>query len=202
MWLNRKGYWIDLRILFIMDHQLCNWLNCYAGHLFIHHSRRGTRRILDEQVQIADQASEQINSVLWNERPSTLILAAYVLECHFYILLYIWCFKVIFCDLLFLYWLKFKKYDSLTKIWSSIKIIRSEIISYQFTSRERIPRIRRIRIGHPGRQRYLRIVHLSFFWRASKWATGAEEWIWGADGEWSDGCCCTHVASSRRRLTP
>ena len=72
--------------------------------------------MLDEQVQIADQASEQINSMLSNELLYTIILVAYVLECHFYKLLYLWCFKVIFCDLLFLFWLKLKKNDSLTKI--------------------------------------------------------------------------------------
>ena len=65
--------------------------------------------MLDEQVQIADQASEQINSMLSNELLYTLILVAYVLECHFYKLLYLWCFKVIFCDHLFFYWLKLKK---------------------------------------------------------------------------------------------
>ena len=72
--------------------------------------------MLDEQVQIADHASEQIKSMLWNELIYTIILVAYVLECHFYKLLYLWCFKVIFCDLLFLFWLKLKKNDSLTKI--------------------------------------------------------------------------------------
>ena len=72
--------------------------------------------MLDEQVQIADQASKQINSMLSNELLYTIILVAYVLECHFYKLLYLWCFKVIFCDLLFLFWLKLKKNDSLTKI--------------------------------------------------------------------------------------
>ena len=72
--------------------------------------------MLDEQVQIAGHASEQIKSMLWNELIYTIILVAFVLECHFYKLLYLWCFKVIFCDLLFLFWLKLKKNDSLTKI--------------------------------------------------------------------------------------